>query len=340
MSLAMSCLRAWAGALVLGHAFAAAAQALTVSCAVEPALVSGTSLKLNAWAVNAAGRAAALPSGAQWRVDRGEVGAGAVAGGATVKWTLPEKPLSYIAHARLVRPDGGVLCSATARRVPGIRGQGPPQGAARARHFLVREREEPGGYAALAYLLIPAQPAPAERERCLRLLAAWLRLLPPTAEMELYVERDQLTLFLLPLREIPELKLDAGSSDRHEQAAWRAAAQKLLSQYDHVRAQAILAKWGLAGAGPGPLLVTRQAPGSGDGSTQLVEDFANVDLVIVEPWLRWSLSLISQPRERSTEALQRVAMTLRNVIAHVARDLPDGGAVARDGVRVAAVPAR
>lgn len=158
--------------------------------------------------------------------------------------------------------------------------------------------------------------------------------------MELYVERDQLTLFLLPLREIPALKLDTVAADRHEQLAWRAAAQALLTQYDHTRAQALMAKLGLAGAGPGPLLVTRQAPGPGDTGAQLVEDFSSVDLVIVEPWLRWSLSLISQPRARSTEALQRVAMTLRNVIAHVARDLPDGGAGARDGVRVAAVPAR
>lgn len=340
MSRSWSRTRSTAAALALGSSFAAAAQPLTVSCAVEPALLSGTSLRLNAWAVNAAGRATALPTGVQWRVDRGEVDAGAVNGGLPVKWTIPEKPLNALAHARLVQPDGGVLCTAMARRVPGIRGQGPSNATARARHFLAREREAPGGYAALAYLLLPTPPTPAERERCLRMLAAWLRLLPPTAEMELYVERDQLTLFLLPLREIPALKLDTPDIERTEQATWRAAAQALLSQYDHARAQAIMAKLGLTGAGPGPLLVTRQASASGDRGELLVEDFASVDPLIAEPWLRWSLSLISQPRERSTEALQRMAMTLRNVIAHLARDLPDGGASARDRVRVAAAPGR
>jgi len=101
-----------------------------------------------------------------------------------------------------------------------------------------------------------------------------------------------------------------------------------------------MAKMGLAGVGPGPLLVTRQTSSTDERSVLLVEDFASVDPAIVEPWLRWSLSLISQPRERSTEALQRVAMTLRNVIAHAARDLPDGGAAAREGVRVATLPGR
>jgi hypothetical protein len=340
MARSASWLRAMATALLLGTPYAATAQPATVSCAVEPALVSGTSLTLNAWAVNAAGRAAALPAGAQWRVDRGHVEAGRVNGGVAVIWTIPEKPLSGQIHASLVRPDGGVVCTATARRVPGIRGQAPANATARARHFLVREREAPGGYAALAYLLLPTPPAPAERERCLRMLAAWLRLLPPTAEMELYVERDQLTLFLLPLRELPVLKLDAGSAERHEPQAWRAAAQLLLAQYDHARAQALMAKMGLAGVGPGPLLVTRQTSSTDERSVLLVEDFASVDPAIVEPWLRWSLSLISQPRERSTEALQRVAMTLRNVIAHAARDLPDGGAAAREGVRVATLPGR
>lgn len=334
-------LRAMACAWLLAGASLAGAQPVTVSCAVEPVLIAGTSLALNAWAMNEAGRAADLPVGAQWRVDRGAVATGAVHGGIAAQWTVPETPASYLARAQLVRPDGGVLCTVTARRVPGIRGPGPAQAAAQARHFLVRDREEPGGYAALAYLLLPAPPAPAERERCLRIVAAWLRQLPPTAEMELYVDRDQLTLFMLPLREIPALQLDADPGGRNEAQAWRTAAQAVLAQYDHPRAQAIMAKLGLpAGSSAGPILVTRQNARTGERGVQLIEDFANVDPVIVEPWLRWSLSLVSQPRERSTEALQRVAMTLRNVIAHAARDLPGGGTDARDAVRVASVPGR
>lgn len=329
-------LRAAAGAFALGTAIAATAQPLTFACAVEPALASGTSLALHAWAVNAAGLAAGLPSGLQWRVDRGEVDSGMVAGGMPVRWTIPELPRRGLLRAQLVRADGSVVCTATARRVGEIRGD-PPTGTARARHFLIRDREEPRGYAALGFLLLPSPPAPAERERCVRVLSAWLRHLPPTAEMELYVERDQLTLYLLPLRDIPALKLDADPADPH---ALRAAALALLAAYDHSRAQALMAKMGISGAGPGPLLVTRTASPNGDLGAQLVEDFGAIDPVIVEPWMRWSLSLVSQPRERSVEALQRVAMTLRNVIAHVARGLPGGGADARDRIRVVAMPAR
>jgi hypothetical protein len=317
---------------------APAAPSPAVACAVEPALAAGTTLHLHAWAVDARGAAAGLPAGVRWQVDRGEVDSADVAAAAQVRWSIPDKPRSGVLRAQLVRADGSVLCTATARRVPGTRSLDPPHGAARARHFLTRDREEPRGYAALAWLLLPAPPAPAERERCLRVLAAWLRQLPPTAEMEQYVERDRLTLFLLPLRDAPALKGDADGADPQ---APRAAAQALLAAYDHARAQALMAKMGLAAAGPGPLLVTRQAVPAGEAqaqAAQMVEDFGAVDPSIAEAWMRWSLSLVAQPRERSAEALQRVAMTLRNVIAHVARGLPDGGAGARDWIRVAAAP--
>lgn len=330
-------LRAFTGACAIGTAVAAAAQPSTVACAVEPGLAAGTTLALHAWAVSAAGSAAALPAGLHWRVDRGAVDTAAVDGGEPVGWTIPELPRSGMLRAHLLRSNGSVVCTATARRVPATRGMDPPKGAARARHFLMRDREEPRGYAALSYLLFPAPPVLAERERFLRVLSAWLRQLPPTVEMEQYVERDQLTLFLLPLREIPVLKLDADAADPQP---FRTAAQALLANYDHPRAQALLAKMGMPAAGPGPLLVTRQASPGGDAGPQLVEDFGAVDPVIAEQWMRWSLSLVSQPRERSAESLQRVAMTLRNVIAHVARGLPNGGAGARDWISVAAAPAR
>lgn len=314
-----------------------AAQVAQVACAVEPALASGEPLELHAWAVDGGGLPAALPAGLRWQVDRGEVAATPVAAGKPVRWTVPERPRGLL-QARLVAEGGQVLCSVTARRVPGARGTEPPPGA-RARHFLARDREEPRGYAALSYLLLPSPPAAAERERCLRVIAAWLRQLPPTSEMEQYVERNELTLFLLPLRDVPPLKLD-GPAGADPQAL-RAAAQALLENYDHARAQALLARMGLAAAGPGPWLVTRQAapPGSPPPAL-LVEDFGAVDASIVEGWMRWSLSLVSQPREGSAEALGRVAMTLRNVIAHVARSLPDGGARAREAIRVAAAPSR
>lgn len=315
-----------------------AAQVARVACAVEPALASGEPLDLHAWAVDGGGGPSALPAGLRWQVDRGDVENVPVAAGRAVRWTVPERPRGLL-HARLVGDGGQVLCSVSARRVPNARGTDTPAGTARARHYLARDREEPRGYAALSYLLLPSPPAAAERERSLRVIAAWLRQLPPTSEMEQYVERNELTLFLLPLRDVPPLKLDApGGADPQ---AYRAAAQTLLENYDHARAQALLARMGLTSAGAGPLLVTRQAapPGSPPPAL-LVEDFGAVDGSIVDAWMRWSLSLVSQPREGSAEALGRVALTLRNVIAHVARSLPDGGARAREAIRVAAAPAR
>jgi len=330
-----------AGALVLLAgvlAGASAVQAVQVACAVEPVLASDEPLELHAWAMDSGGLPSALPAGLRWQVDRGEVETAPVAAGRPVRWTVPERPRGVV-QARLVGDGGQVLCVVSARRVPGARGTEPSASGARARHLLARDREEPRGYAALSYLLLPSPPVAAERERSLRVIAAWLRQLPPTSEMEQYVERNELTLFLLPLREVPPLKLD--SSGGADSQAYRAAAQTLLENYDHARAQALLARMGLAAAGPGPWLVTRQAapPGSPPPAL-LVEDFGAVDASIVDAWMRWSLSLVSQPREGSAEALGRVAMTLRNVIAHVARSLPDGGARAREAIRVAAAPAR
>ncbi|MBI3157122.1 MAG: hypothetical protein HYZ20_17215 [Burkholderiales bacterium] len=319
-----------------GLAGSASPAAPTVACAVEPALAVETTLALHAWAVDAAGAAVGLPAGLHWQVDRGEAEARPVDSARPVRWTIPDKPRSGLMRAQLVHADGRVVCTATSRRVPGTRGMEPPKGAARARHFLTRDREEPRGYAALAYLLLPAPPAPPERERILRLLAAWLRQLPPTAEMEQYVERDQLTLFLLPLRDVPALKADAAADPRAE----RAVAQSLLAAYDHARAQAMMARMGLEAAGPGPLLATRQVVPGAETGAQMVEDLSAVDPSLAEAWMRWSLSLVSQPRERSAEALQRVAMTLRNAIAHAARGLPDVGAASRDRIRVSAAPSR
>jgi len=309
-----------------------------VACTVEPALATGSPLTLRAWAIDAGGLPAELPPGLRWEVDRGAVDAAPAGGGEPARWTIPDRPSSGMLRARLLRDDGSVVCAVSARRVPGIRGDPPPAAAARARHFLARDREEPRGYAALAYLLLPAPPAPAERERCLQVLAAWLRQLPPSAEMELYVERSELTLFLLPVREPPALQLDGAATT--DPQAYRRAALALLAVYDHARAQALMARLGLASDGPGPLLVTHQAALGGGPATQLVEDFGPVDASIADPWMRWSLSLVSQPRERSAESLQRLAMTLRNVIAHVARGLPGGGAAARESIRVGPAPAR
>lgn len=327
----------WAAVASLATTWAAA-QPLALSCAVDSALVQGTTLSLHAWATNAEGRAVDLPAGLRWQVDRGTVAEGPVVAGEAGRWILPAQPRSGRLQAQLLDEGGRSLCTVTARRVPGVRGAGPSaHGLVGAREFLTRDATAPGGHAAQAFLLLPAPPAPSERERCIRVLSAWLRQLQPAAEMEQLVERDRITLFLLPLRQMPP----AGVLERLENPSdLRRAAEGLLAVYDHARAQALLAQLGVTRPGPGPLLVTRHSPPQGDPQVQLVEDFTRVDPAIAEAWMNWSVSLVSQPREPSAEALRRVAMTLRNVIAHIARSLPDGGAGATAAIQLAAVTPR
>jgi hypothetical protein len=328
-----------AAVLVLA-ATGAAAQA-SVACAVEPALVTGQRLTLHAWAVKSDGAAADLPSDLRWQVDRGTVGADPVLAGVPTAWTIPEAPRKGLVRARLVAADGSAVCTSTARVVPTLRGlnnthAGSGQGmsgTARSRHLWIREEDEPRGYAAVGYLLLPAPPAAADRERFLRVLEAWLRQLPDVADLELYVERNQLTLYLLPVREMPTLKLQTGSDDPR---VWREAARLVLAHYDHARAQALMARMGFAAGGAGPFLLTRPSVPGGRPVTLMVEDLSTVDPGIAEVWMRWSLQLGSQPRELTGEAMQRAALTLRNVIAHLARGLPGGGAATRDSIRLVA----
>ena len=326
--------------LLAAAATGAVAQA-SVACAVEPALVTGQSLTLHAWAVKSDGAAADLPADLRWQVDRGSVAADRVVTGVPVAWTIPDTPRKGLVRARLVAADGNAVCTGTARVVPNLRGpnntlpgagQGMP-GAARARHLWLPDQNEPRGYAALGYLLLPAPPAAADRERFLRVLEAWLRQLPAVADLELYVERDQLTLFLLPLREMPALKLQTGVDDPQ---AWRDAARVLLAHYDHARAQALMARMGVTAGGAGPFLLTRPSAPGGGSAMQMVEDLSSVDPGIAEVWMRWSLQLGSQPRELTGETMQRAALTLRNVIAHLARGLPGGGGATRDSIRLIA----
>ena len=115
------------------------------------------------------------------------------------------------------------------------------------------------------------------------------------------------------------------------------AAADLLSAYDHARAQALLARLQVRPARSGPVLVTLLAPASeaAVGTGLLVEDMSSAAPVVAGAWMRFALRSSSESRSWFAGALERAALNVRNLIAQVARSVPDIDAQARDWVTVA-----
>jgi hypothetical protein len=203
-----------------------------------------------------------------------------------------------------------------------------------ARHFLLSGLQEPAGFGAYTYLLLQGAPTDAERLRHLQVLATMLRELPALADALRHVEPAGINLVMLPLRHMPQLPVrpEAASDD-----VVLNAAAGLLSAYDHARAQALLARLQVRPARSGPVLVTLLAPSpeAAAGAPLLVEDMSAAAPVLAGAWMRFALRSSSESRTWSAGALERIALNARNLIAQVARSVPDIDAQSRDWVSVA-----
>jgi hypothetical protein len=201
------------------------------------------------------------------------------------------------------------------------------------RDWLLPGQAEPAGFGAYSYLLFAAPPRDVERERHLRVLMAYVRQLPERAEVESYLQKSQLNLFQLPLRQIPKLPANPGSAG---DAALRASAERLLADYDHVRAQVLLAGLGLPAGSRGPLLVTRVPAvlATSGGDQLLIEDMSRVEPVVAEQWMALSADLVNRQRHWDRRVLTQLALEVRNLIAQVASAVPDIDTESRKWVRV------
>jgi hypothetical protein len=224
---------------------------------------------------------------------------------------------------------------------------GPPAAATPARSalvgargFLLAGRDEPTGFGAYGYLLLLEPPRDDERARHLSVLAAWLREYPTVDDfLQNRVQPREISLIQLPVRYEPQLPLRPQSES---DAALLAAAKKLLEAYDYARAQAVAARLSLRIAGSGPALVTLVRPaGEGISAVALVEDMSGVAPGVAEAWLREAMHVALQPRTWSTaDALVRLALRMRNVVAQLAATLPDPRLRADERVQLVQMAAR
>lgn len=317
----------------------------SLRCAVDAAIgLPGRALLLQAWAADAAGTPIELPAGLRWRVPLGVVSVQPALPGAA-RWQLPARWDTTLrrADAVLLDAESRELCRSELllARESDTRALRPPddptRGPIRSHRFLVPGEPEPRGHPALAWLLLPQPPADAERERHLAVLMAVLRQLPAATDLEALLPAAAVVPLLLPLRYRPQLPLEPA---RAGDAALRSAAQQLLEAYDHVRARALLQAMDLAAEGSGPLLASRVLPAAGQPAGQLLQDFSAVDDRVATAWAHWALRLGTDPRSAQPERLTQIGLTLRNIVAHAARAMPDVGQRAPQWVRVAQLPAR
>jgi hypothetical protein len=249
--------------------------------------------------------------------------AGTVEGGAEARWDFTEaRPGVHTARVR-VRGGAGEIAECSVQVVV-VRGAGggrgpvpPPPGQPRRETgwaFLVRDQVEAPDYGLYSYLLLGAPPTEAARERYLKTIEAYLRLVPEIAQLEkVNIPRRELNVTYLLTEIAPG---DAVSAE------W------VLLHYDYARARAILRT--IPGSRrDGPYLLSVLQPLTvADGPTSAAGPYLFQDLSAVPPhlastWVTEFLNQAAQERFWEAKTGQRLVLKLRVTIGILGAGLPE-----------------
>jgi hypothetical protein len=284
----------------------------------QPAIVEGEAAILKVWARTLDSQ----PIPLHWQVTEGHI----EGQGAEVRWDLSavkvepkegRKELVAIAKAtdpkrhearcavevfvgkkESVKPDRGT-----------IRGENLLSGR---RYLLPGESPEPG-YGLYSYLLLGAPPRDKEETaRYLKMIEAYLVVLQDVDEyMQRHVRPSKLNATFIPLKRTPE----SGNSN----SEW---ASNVLAAYDYATAQILLG--GLDEPyQEGPYLISALKPFSETNTVYLVEDLTGVVPELAWDCVRLFTYLAAQERSWSEKSLQRLSVSVRNLIAVGGRVAPD-----------------
>jgi hypothetical protein len=302
-------------ATLVAVAPAPATEPVTLACSAErPAVPLGTSVRVRAW--TNAGHGA--PVRYTWEVTAGRVDGG----GSEVRWDLDGvRPGRYAAIARVLDPSGvrgecslRVLVTADA----GTRGQSAPRSPAAARParetgsaLLVAGQQEAGGYGLYSYLLLGAPPAAGARDRYLKAMEAYVRLIPDLAALERYVPKGELNAAYVPITEAPP---------------GAATPEWILDHYDYARARSVLRM--LPGrTRDGPYIVSSLTALAGGDATAsapvLLQDLSAVPPHLAEAWVREFLNQTAQERFTEARTRDQMVVRLRLVVGILGAGLPE-----------------
>jgi hypothetical protein len=249
-----------------------------------------------------------------WEVTAGRV----EGGGSEVRWDLGGvRPGRYAAIVRVL--DASTVLGECSLRVlvtddAGARGQPAPR---RAREtgsaLLAAGQREAGGYGLYSYLLLGAPPAAGARERHLKALEAYVRLIPDLAALERYVPKGELNAAYVPITQAP-----AGAS----------GPEWILDHYDYARARSVLRM--LPGrTRDGPYIVSSLAPLSASGGEAtasapvLLQDLSVVPPHLAEAWIREFLNQTAQERFAEARTRDQMVVRLRLVVGILGAGLPE-----------------
>jgi tetratricopeptide (TPR) repeat protein len=189
---------------------------------------------------------------------------------------------------------------------------GPPP-LETARGFLTAHDKETSGYGLYSYLLLGAPPTESNRERYLKVVAAFLKLVPSIEQLKQNVRIQEINAAYA----LVDDKVPASVS-----AAW------LLDHYDYPRARAILRL--LPGnLRDGPYFVSSLTPLTGERQLPAQYLFQNLSAVPTQPddlaswWVREFMNQAAQERFWDAHSVSKLALNVRTTIAIMSAGLPE-----------------
>jgi hypothetical protein len=308
-------LAAWvlAGALPPGAVMGAAPP--SVACSAEHVTITlGETVTLRAWASTSSGQVAQYA----WVAPIGKL----EGSGREAQWDLSMvQPGTYVASVRAIGPAGAsaeCLLRVIVRRDPSERGSlaPPPVSSGSQREtgtsLLLPGKQEIPEYGLYSYLLLGSPPSDAARERYLKTIEAFWRLIPEIAGLERYIPRRELNVAYLPLNSAPE-----GST----------SAEWLLANYDFTRARSLLRL--LPGnTREGPYIVSALKPLAGPAPSAppgpwLFQDLSRVPPHLVASWVKEFLNQAAQERFWEENQAEALARKLRLTVGVLSLGLPE-----------------
>ena len=203
----------------------------------------------------------------------------------------------------------------------------PPVGRETGRAFLIAEQPEAKGYGLYSYLLFGAPPTEATRERYLNLIATYLESIPPVGSFKGSLERWELNIAYLPLKDSPPVEFSKGCSQLPCGTGNVAFAQWVLDHYNYTRARVLLRAVPAGGTHRnGPYIVSSLKPLSTTpilSPPYLYQDLSSVPPRLVLLWVKEFLDQTAQQSFEDSRKVQQVALKLRQSIAIAAKGLPD-----------------
>jgi hypothetical protein len=301
-----------AASLALACAAARAADAAPpLACSADtPTVPLGGATLVRAWATSPEGR----PPRFVWEATAGRL----VASEAEARWDLSDlRPGTYAVVVRTSESadaDSECVTRVIVRHDAASRGSGPPVPSRETGWSLLTPGQpETPGFGLYSYLLLGVPPTEASRERYLKAIEAYLRLVPEIRSLEQYVARRELNVAYLPVMTVP---------------APRASTELVLEQHDYARSRSLLR--GLPGnRRDGPYIVSALAPLGGTGARaapagpHLVQDLSTVPPHLVSAWIKEFLNQAAQERFWEPRTAERLALKLRLTVGILGAGLPE-----------------